>query len=159
MLGHDPATFTESRSAWFERMHPDDREPTRLLVREYLRGRSDEFRDEYRQRHRDGHWIGILALGRRVGATRAGRSQRLLGTQTDITRRMQAEQALRTLAQGLEQRVAERTRQLAESEQRYRNIFELTPTAIIEEDWRGAIALLAPHRQVAQADPRAWLRS
>lgn len=159
MLGHDPATFTESRTAWYERMHPDDRAPTRQLVLEYLRGEGGEFRAEYRQRHRAGHWIGILALGRRVPAPDGSRSQRLLGTQTDITRRMQAEQALRTLAHGLEQRVAERTRQLAGSEQRYRNIFELAPTALIEEDWRGAIALLRPHRQAAAADPQAWLRT
>ena len=159
MLGHDPATFTETRAAWYERMHPDDREPTRQLVLEYLRGEGGDFRAEYRQRHREGRWIGILALGRRGDTSDGRRSRRMLGTQTDITRRMQAEQALRTLAHGLEQRVAERTRQLAGSEQRYRNIFELAPTALIEEDWLGAIALLMPHRQAAAADPQAWLRT
>lgn len=75
----------------------------------------------------------------------------------DITDRVQAEQALRTLADELERRVAERTRQLADSEQRYRSIFELVPMAIVEEDWRGAIALLAPHRAAAAVDPQAWL--
>jgi PAS domain S-box-containing protein len=158
LLGHDPAGFAESRKAWYERMHPEDRERVQEQVRGYLRGSDAEFRIEYRQRHRDGHWLGILLLGRRVGVPDAGGSQRLLGTCTDITRRMQAEQALRALASGLEQRVAERTRQLTDSERRYRRIFELAPTAIIEEDWRDAVALLLPHRQAAAADPRAWLR-
>lgn len=77
----------------------------------------------------------------------------------DITQRVQDEQALRSLTEDLERRVAERTRQSAESEQRYRSIFELVPMAIVEEDWSEAIVLLAPHRQAAAADPLAWLQT
>ena len=33
------------------------------------------------------------------------------------------------------------------------------PVAILEEDWSAAIALLAPHREAAAADPLAWLRA
>ncbi|OGA98566.1 MAG: hypothetical protein A3E25_18045 [Burkholderiales bacterium RIFCSPHIGHO2_12_FULL_69_20] len=77
----------------------------------------------------------------------------------DITQRLQAEQALRGLTEDLERRVGERTRQLADSERRYRSIFELVPMAIVEEDWSEAIALLAPHRAAAAADPHAWLQA
>jgi signal transduction histidine kinase len=82
----------------------------------------------------------------------------VLGIITDITRRRAAEASLRLLASNLKRLVAERTSQLADREQRYRNIFELVPMAIVEEDWSEAMALLQPHRAAAAADPVDWLR-
>jgi PAS domain S-box-containing protein len=85
-----------------------------------------------------------------------GRPIRLSGTLIDVTALKHAEQALRELNDGLELRVAERTRQLADSERRYRTIFEAVPVAIMDEDWSETIALLKPLRQRELADPKAY---
>ena len=52
----------------------------------------------------------------------------------DISERKQAEQALMELNETLEQRVAERTKALSESEERYRSIFEGSNDGIIACD-------------------------
>lgn len=53
-----------------------------------------------------------------------GQPKYLLGVSQDITERRQAEQEIRQLNENLEQRVRERTRELQESEQRYRTLYE-----------------------------------
>ena len=69
-----------------------------------------------------------------------GRPLRLTGTLIDVTALVQAEQALRELNSELEARVSERTAQLAESERRYRIVFESVPVAILRQDWSVATA-------------------
>ena len=86
-----------------------------------------------------------------------GQPRRLTGTLIDVTALKLAEQALLRANSGLEQRVAERTRQFADSERRYRRIFGSVPVAIMQQDWSAAIGMLAPLRQVPAGERRAWL--
>ncbi len=94
MLGYDPAEFRETNAAWRERLHPEDREKVYAAYSEYVAGRLDEYRVEFRQRTKDGRWIWVLSLGSLVARSPDGRPLRMLGTHTDITARKQAEQAL-----------------------------------------------------------------
>lgn len=74
-----------SRDAWLRRVHPDDRE---RLVAETDQQNSGELRQnsfEYRERHRDGHYIWILSRGKPVEFLSDGRVARIIGTDTDIT--------------------------------------------------------------------------
>ena len=159
LLGLPPRGSVQTHDGFYARLHSDDVAPMRQAVRDYLSGDgSGEFTTEFRQRHADGHWVWLLCVGRGVDTNESGRPQRVLGTITDITQRRTAETALRSLANDLERLVAERTSQLSASELRYRNIFELVPMAIVEEDWSETMALLQPHRAAAAADPGAWLR-
>jgi PAS domain S-box-containing protein len=113
MLGYDPAQFHETNAAWLARLHPDDRAAVGTAYRDYIAGRLPEYRLEFRQRTRSGHWKWILSLGRIAERDVHGWPLRMLGTHTDITARKEAAEALRRteLRQLTEQRVtAERTR-------------------------------------------------
>ena len=98
-----------------------------------------------------------FSAGGQVERGADGQALRLTGTLLDITALKQAEQALRQLNRDLEQRVGERTRQLADSERRYRRIFETVPVAILQEDWSAAVSLLAPLQGLAAAVQQAHL--
>ena len=86
-----------------------------------------------------------------------GRPQRLSGTLIDVTALVHAEQALRELNNALEQRVLARTAQLADSERRYRRIFEALPVAIVQQDWAATLAALAPLRALPPTEQRTRL--
>lgn len=79
---------------WSERIHPDDYERVTAAVRAHFEGRTPVFAEEYRIRHKDGHWLWILDRGL-AGRDAKGRIVRMAGSETDITARKQAEQALR----------------------------------------------------------------
>ncbi|MEX0953654.1 MAG: EAL domain-containing protein [Rhizobiaceae bacterium] len=73
-----------SREAWLERVHPEDRE---RLIAETDQQNSGERRQnsfEYRERHRDGHYIWILSRGKPVELAPDGSVARIIGTDTDI---------------------------------------------------------------------------
>lgn len=74
-----------SREAWLDVVHPDDRE---RLIRETNQQNSGELPRnsfEYRERHRDGHYIWILSRGKPVEFMEDGSVARVIGTDTDIT--------------------------------------------------------------------------
>jgi PAS domain S-box-containing protein len=95
MLGYDPAEFRETNAAWRERLHPEDRDTVYGAYADYVAGRSDEYRVEFRQRMKDGGWKWILSLGSLVARSADGQPLRMLGTHTDITGRKRVEEALR----------------------------------------------------------------
>jgi PAS domain S-box-containing protein len=66
-------------------------------VRAHFEGRTPFFVEEYRVRHKDGYWVWILDRGiaRRDAS---GQVVRMAGSETDITERKQAEEALREAA-------------------------------------------------------------
>ena len=76
----DPA-----QSEWLKRVHPDD--VPRILDRVDRQDAGEEGFDtlEYRERHRDGHWIWILSRGKPVEWAPDGTPIRTVGTDTDIT--------------------------------------------------------------------------
>jgi PAS domain S-box-containing protein len=98
MLGHDPDSFRESTGAWFERLHPDDRERVVSLYRDYIAGEVAIFRVESRQRAASGEWKWILSIGKVVERDPDGRPRRMLGTHMDITDHKRAEAEIRELA-------------------------------------------------------------
>jgi diguanylate cyclase (GGDEF)-like protein/PAS domain S-box-containing protein len=77
----DPA-----QSAWLARVHPDDVENVLSASRKQGHGTDGFDTLEYRERHRDGHYIWILSRGRPVEWDASGNPIRSVGTDTDITR-------------------------------------------------------------------------
>ena len=66
-----------------------------------------------------------------------GRANQVLGVSTDITERKKVEEALRQLNETLEQRIAERTAALRESEGRLQGMLDHSPNLIFMKDLEG----------------------
>jgi PAS domain S-box-containing protein len=113
MLGYEPGELQETNKKWQKRLHPEDREMTYKMYEDYIAGKINEYHAEFRQKTKTGNWIWILSLGEIVERDNTGKPLRMLGTHTDITRRKLAEDEIVRLNVNLEQKVFERTSQLA----------------------------------------------
>jgi PAS domain S-box-containing protein len=85
---------TDQEEEWSSRIHPEDRERVMAAVREHFERRTAVFAEEYRIWHKDRGWIWILDRGRAM-TDASGRVIRMAGSETDITERKAAEEALR----------------------------------------------------------------
>ncbi|MFB2879112.1 ATP-binding protein [Floridanema aerugineum] len=91
MLGYEPEEFQQTNAFWRDRLHPDDVALVYKVYEDYIAGKSDTYRVEFRQRTKSGHWKWILSLGKIVSWDSAGKPLRMLGTHTDITDRKRSE--------------------------------------------------------------------
>lgn len=80
-----------SVEAWLERVHPDDRERIRDTTKRQDNGTIDRNFFEYREQHRDGHYIWIQSRGEPVAWDSQGRPTRMIGVDIDITARKELE--------------------------------------------------------------------
>ncbi|WP_263263662.1 EAL domain-containing protein [Pseudomonas sp. RIT-PI-S] len=80
------------------RLHPDDLPALKQTLIAHLKGRTDDYRVEYRIRHSDGRWLWVEDRGRAVERTPGGRVLRMLGTRRDITRFKRQEEQQRLAA-------------------------------------------------------------
>ncbi len=81
-----------SAERWMSWVHAEDRAKMKAGTAALLRGRGPAPRVELRMRHRQGHWTWVLAQGRVVSRTAAGKALRLIGTYLDISAQKEAEQ-------------------------------------------------------------------
>jgi len=96
---------------WSSRIHPEDSSRVMATVQSYFNKEIPAFDCEYRTRRKDGTYFWISDRGIAVWDAQ-GRVVRMVGSETDITERKRAEEALRQLHDELEHRVAERTAEL-----------------------------------------------
>ncbi len=84
------------RELWLERLHPEDRKRIESVVDKQAFGEDGYDILEYRERHRDGHYVWILSRGKPIEWDENGVAVRSVGTDTDIThiKAMEAELAL-----------------------------------------------------------------
>ncbi|MDP2430629.1 MAG: PAS domain S-box protein [Pseudomonadota bacterium] len=105
MLGYGPDELENTLDTWASLVEPESREPTLGLVHAYLDGKSDKYETEFRMRHKNGHWVDVLARAcLAVDADGAvSHPRRLVGTHVDISARKQSETELRRSNAELEQ--------------------------------------------------------
>ncbi|WP_017721033.1 PAS domain-containing protein [Kamptonema formosum] len=96
LFGLAPGSFQGTCEAFLECLHPDDRDRTWQKVNRALAEKGD-CQDEYRTVWPDGstHWIAAKG---RFYCDETGTAVRMLGACTDITARVQSEEALRETA-------------------------------------------------------------
>ncbi len=82
-----PANYT----TWSERVHPDDLARSQELIEQHFSGETPEYRSEIRMRHKDGHWVWILALGSLSMRDSNGEPLLMSGTHIDISESKQQE--------------------------------------------------------------------
>ena len=94
LRGLSDPEVSDREEEWSSRIHPEDRERVLAAVQAHFDGRTDVFSEEYRVRHKSGRWIWVLdrGVGLRDGS---GKVVRMAGSETDITSRKEAEDALR----------------------------------------------------------------
>jgi diguanylate cyclase (GGDEF)-like protein/PAS domain S-box-containing protein len=132
MRGMEPdALVDDTQESWLSRVHPDDRANAREHERRLVSGEVEYQEFEYRERHRDGHWIWILSRGKPVEWRPDGSVARVIGTDTDITRIKATETrlalALGTMADALV--LFDENERMVFSNEQYRRLFPKTPNA------------------------------
>ena len=110
MLGYTDLEIEPDVNAWERLLHPDDFVRAHEEFDRVARGKSP-YEGEFRVRHKNGHFIHVLSRGMPV--RRDGKVIRIVGTHFDLTERKEAEEALRRAHDELEERVEERTAELA----------------------------------------------
>lgn len=86
MRGFGPdEDIPSDQDSWLDRLHPDDRDRIREAIRKQDAGQIPKNDFEYRERHRDGHYVWIKSRGEPVAWDESGRPTRVIGVDTDIT--------------------------------------------------------------------------
>lgn len=112
LLGYPRAVWLDEPTFWFDHIHPEDRDNA-VQFCEAQTALGLDHRFEYRMIAADGR---VVWLQDTVGVLpRPGKTPILRGVLIDITDRKRAEDEVRTLNAGLEERIAERTAQLTVS--------------------------------------------
>ncbi|AWB67852.1 hypothetical protein C2869_16090 [Saccharobesus litoralis] len=114
MLGYDELELDSSTDTFAKVLHRDDFSYVFGKVAEVRSGSLDGISIEFRMLKKDTSILWVHSRGSVVERDKQGRPTRFVGTNTDISERKEIENKLRELNEGLEQRVAERTEQLEE---------------------------------------------
>ncbi|MGB9180893.1 MAG: PAS domain-containing protein [Pyrinomonadaceae bacterium] len=140
MLGFTQSEWLGDPVRWYQQIHPDDKSRWSMeAAQTFLSG--DPLRSVYRVLARDGHVVWFHCEVRMVRHA-DGRPWFIHGVGFDITELKQTEEALKQTRDGLELRVGERTRELAETNAALQQE--------IAERQRAEAALLKAHAELEQ---------
>jgi PAS domain S-box-containing protein len=125
MLGYEPYEFPQNYKSWRSLVHPEDIEKAEQEINKHLTTGKD-YSIEIRVKTKSGKWIWILTKGRVVERDKHGMPIRMVGTQSDITTRRNAEN------------------KLIESEKRFRSLIYNSTEIIRILDENGTIIFDSP---------------
>ncbi len=106
MIGYTRDEVEPTLPWWTAQIHPDDRARVVRAMDDYVAGRAAAYSEEYRIRHKEGHYIWVVSVAQMWSPDRGGEPRYIVGIRRDITAWKRAQEALR------------------ESEARYRQLFE-----------------------------------
>jgi PAS domain S-box-containing protein len=95
LLGYQPGELPRLISAWFDHLHPDDRERTFSLMQPFLDGDPGIYEAEYRMVRKDGSVVWMHTRGRATEFGEDGKASRMQGILQSIDERKRTEDRLR----------------------------------------------------------------
>ena len=104
LLGYADGEYHDTIDDRRGRLHPDDRLRVNYAIDVHLRGESPAYVCEHRMRRKDGTYTWIESRGMVIARGAHGDPQRMIGTDTRIDERKQAEERLAESLQLLEER-------------------------------------------------------
>jgi PAS domain S-box-containing protein len=93
ILGYGDEEIENKLETWVEYVWEGDREKVMQAVKEHLEGKTPEYVCEHRMTHKDGSQRWILVRGKAIRDSQ-GKAIALIGTDTEITDRKRAEEAI-----------------------------------------------------------------
>lgn len=87
ILGYLPGEVEAKIDSWKTRVHPEDISKVEKSVAAHLNGEIAIHQTEHRLRHKEGHWVWILASGKVAERDAEGNPVRIVGTMLDISSR------------------------------------------------------------------------
>ena len=84
MLGYGQSDISGTLEEWESFTHPDDLEIINQKLDDYISGKTDNYFCEVRMRHKDGHYVWTVDIGRIVEWDEAGSPTRVLGGHLNI---------------------------------------------------------------------------
>lgn len=139
---------------WRECVHPEDLAKLRVhLERSLVTG--EDVAGQVRLRHKHGGYRWMSMARRAVRSPETGEILRFYGGATDIHEEVLARQKIDDLMATLEQRVAERTRELMQTEARYASLFDVGGSSFAEIDFGAIRPLMARLKADGVTDLRA----
>lgn len=100
MLGYADDEVGDRHEDWSDRVHPDDIDQCYADLHRHFYGETPVYQNEHRMRCKDGSYQWVLARGKVIEWTADRQPRRVIGIQTDISDRKQAETALQNLIEG-----------------------------------------------------------
>ncbi|MEM1407589.1 MAG: PAS domain-containing protein, partial [Bacteroidota bacterium] len=94
MLGYEPDEIEPTSKFFYNLLHPDDQKSSVRKLKQYLRGESELFEEEYRIKTKSGKYKWIMTRGQVVTRNSLQRATRAIGVHIDIDDRKRAELAL-----------------------------------------------------------------
>jgi PAS domain S-box-containing protein len=84
---------TENMDDWYRHnCHPEDFRKSTKLLEEHWKSSSNQHSCELRMRHKQGHWVWIIDVGKVVSRTEDNKPERMIGTCLDISERKTIEE-------------------------------------------------------------------
>jgi PAS domain S-box-containing protein len=136
MLGYHDEEIVDSPDAWHSRIHPEDIDRSMQLVRDHIAGKTETYENLHRLRHKDGHYVWIMARGRAIRDEK-GHARRFVGTHLDISRQKALEERLREAEE-----LQRQARHQAESASQAKSIFVASMSHEIRTPMNGVIGML-----------------
>ncbi|ATE59720.1 diguanylate cyclase [Thauera sinica] len=94
MLGRAQNEIEPTLESWEGLVHPGDWPTIRASLEPHLRGDTARYACEHRLRHKDGHWVWVLASGSVIERDEEGAPVRVVGIHQDISARKALEERL-----------------------------------------------------------------
>ncbi|MEA3494874.1 MAG: PAS domain S-box protein, partial [Bacteroidota bacterium] len=119
MAGYEPNEFPHEFSEFSKRVHPEDIDSVLKAANDYLKGKSEYFKIEFRFKKKNNDWLCIQGIGKIVEYDKDGKPLRFIGTHTDISKRKKIEDKLKA------------------SEEKYRSFFKTSQDCIFISSEKG----------------------